>query len=238
MDLDAVTTVRKDIDDMVRELTPGTVDVSALLSSMTDVNKDKKFPSRWAHKKLTDDIRRIKKAQKAADKGDRPDDILDDDVATYTDALLQARLTVYSAVITVAAITTQEYVGEEDIEALHELALAVTSAQTGLGGKWKELRPLRAYSNAVGGAAQELRARLVALVELHNDEKAALTRIYNAAEIAGLNRKEARKIVANARAGSLKSEPFETLRKYWLIKLQPLVADGEDIEDLLDRRWS
>ena len=233
-----MTTVRKDIDDMVRELIPGTEEVSALLSSMTDDNKDEKFPGSWAHKKLTADIRRIKKAQKDADKADWPCDLHDDDAATYTDALLQARLTVYSAVITVVAITTEENVGEENIEALHELALAVASAQTGLGGKWKELRPVSANSNAPKGDAQELRARLVALIELHNDDEASMRRIYDAAERAGLNRRQARKIVANARGGNLKDKTFVALRKYWLIKLQPLVDDGEDIGDLLDKRWS
>ena len=244
-----MTAVRKNMDDMVRELLPGVKWVSEMLFMGAYHVKDKKFPVKVANKKLSADIRRIKAALDAVDHGRWPDDLHDDDAATYEAALHEARLSVYNATISVAAIAaqgTEENGGGGDteengdvggLEALHDLARAVASAQTGLGARWKELRPVRAYSNAPEGHKQEFRARLVALIELLDDDNAATTRIYDAAEAAGLKRKEARKIVANARMGQFKDPTFEALRKFWKSHLQPLVADGGDVVELLDRRW-
>jgi hypothetical protein len=253
-----MTAVRKNIDDMVRELLPGVKWVAEMLFMYAYHDKDGEFPAGLANKKLSADIRRVKAAQDDVDHCRWPSDLYDDDATTYENALQEARLSVYNATISVAAIAARDTEengrggdaeenggggdAEEngdpgDLEALHDLGRAVTSAQTGLGARWKELRPVRAYSNAPEGHKQEYRARLVALIELLDDDNAATTRIYDAAEAAGLKRKEARKIVANARMGQFKDPTFEALRKFWKSYLQPLVADGGDVVELLDRRW-
>jgi hypothetical protein len=181
---------------------------------------------------LAQDARRIDDAAKDVERARWPDDFSDKGAKQHIEKIQRARLAMFDAVV-LLSIAVQQDAGC-DVEALRKLGRALGSALTGSGVEYRNLLPPAIHTNTPEPHEQDLRARLVSLAELAEGAQGRLRRLYDAAEKAGMDRRKARRMVANARAGKLGTPTFEHLRAYWKAKLAPLVASGRDVAELLD----
>ena len=214
---------------MVSALAPSAVRVGSALAAAGQ-RQITAAATKTFHAQLASDLRQIEKTDATFQNGKLPKGVTDH--VSYAKAIHCARLAVYGAATALAAVGAHD--AGHDPEPLVALTRALNSAMTGSGIEAKKLRPYQSSPNTPEPHEQALRARLVCLVELVEDDRTKLRRLYDAAEKSGLIRTEARKIVDNARAGRLKDENFARLRQFEKARLEPLIDSGQAAEDLLD----
>jgi hypothetical protein len=222
------------IDTAVRALTAGTVRVSAILEH-TQRHPQKRLKMETIQRGfalLADDMRRNEAAAHDANRGVWPEGFDDEDAEQYSKAIQRGWLATSMTAVFLAALKMEQ--DGCDVEALRWHGRALSSAMTGSGVEYKKLVAPSIHANTPEPWELDLRARLVCLVELCEGDRRKLRRLYDAAEKAGMNRTEARRIVANARLGKLKDPTFTGLLVYWKERLAPLVASGRDVSELLD----
>lgn len=217
---------------MVVKLAPSAGLVGAILTE-TAQNPRSAATIKWLHGLLADDLRKIEEAIAKADKSEWPECMPDEDTEKYAQALKVARLAVFGAATNLAAVTLLE--AGADPEVFRVLGRAFGSAMTGSGVEEKKLRAPSVTPNAPEPIDLELRARLVSLAELAEDDLTELRRLYDAAVKCGLGRKQARHIVANATSGKLKAGTFLQLRKYWKERLELEIRAGKKASELLSQ---
>jgi len=238
-----MTAVRKNIDDMVRELAPSVEEVAAMLAGAAGGPKEGKFAAGRAFNKLAAGMRHINAATKDVEKGIWPDNLNDDDAGAFEKAIHKARLAVFHAAVLVAIAVASD-AGDDveatvadpeyDLEPLSQLGHALGSALMGSGTGWKKLMPATTIPNTHEPNMVDLRARLVAGAKLADGNNRRLRDLYDGAEKVGIDRKAARTIVKHFRAGNLCSPPLVALMEFHQHTFKPLLDAGRDIAEIFD----
>jgi hypothetical protein len=223
------------VQAMVVELAPSAGHVGAILTKAAQ-NPQKRLSAatiKRLHDLLANDLRKIEDACAKTKNSEWPKDLPDEAVDDYEQALQVARLAVFGAATNVAAVTLPD--AGCDPEVFRVLGRALNSAMTGSGVEAKKLRALSVTPNALEPVEVEFRAKLVVLAMYARGNRTELKRLYDAAEKCGLDRKQARQIVANAVGGKLKDDTFLQLRKYWKKRLEPEIRAGKKASVLLSQ---
>ncbi len=223
------------VQAMIVKLAPSAGRVGAILTENAQYPQKRLSAAtvKRLHAQLADDLRKIESACAKVKNSEWPKDLPNEAADDYGQALKVARLAVFGAATNLAAVALLD--AGADPEVFRVLGRTFGSAMTGSGVGEKKLRAPAVTPNALEPVEVEFRAKLAVLAKLVKGKRTELKRLYDAAEKCGLDRKQARQIVANAVGGKLKDDTFLQLRKYWKKRLEPELRAGKKASELLSQ---